>query len=320
VRDELDAVRVADRYERISDLFDSIVGDARALVGQLDDGKIDFTEKVRASWMKLVRGSIPRRFEKIEAVYHDVAGDTKAHLDREERILEAYRQFRGAIKTAEGEAYRLRDLQQQRLERAGPELDAAHRKLEEVKADPAARAEAELQRDEKAAALREEERRLHLITDVAEHLQVGYNVGDTIMTKLQQTHDAKRQVYARSVTFFSTNEHVFTALAATYTAQLGLHESTQTIEAMKEGVNRSLETLSEVGGVLEDRALAAAHGPTIRAASLQKLIDAVVEYQTTSREKIRELRRESTENVKTIERAMTEAKERARASLRALES
>jgi hypothetical protein len=36
---------------------------------------------------------------------------------------------------------------------------------------------------------------------------------------------------ARSVTFFSTNEHVFTALAATYVAQLGLHEQTQSRRA-----------------------------------------------------------------------------------------
>ena len=37
----------------------------------------------------------------------------------------------------------------------------------------------------------------------------------------------KDQVYRRSVTFFTTNEHVFTILGAVYTSQHGLHEATQ---------------------------------------------------------------------------------------------
>ena len=137
------------------------------------------------------------------------------------------------------------------------------------------------------------------------------------MAKLRQTHDAKQQVYTRSVTFFSTNEHVFTAMAATYTSQMGLHESTQTLNAMKDGVNKSLETLSELGGTLENQALEAAHGPTIRAESLQKLVDAVVDYQTTSREKTRELREANSANVQEIERIVEDGKARA---LKAIQS
>ena len=62
------------------------------------------------------------------------------------------------------------------------------------------------------------------------------------MARLVQTTDVKERVYSQSVSFFGTNETVFTALNASFTSLQGLHESTQTPDAMKEGVNRSLET------------------------------------------------------------------------------
>jgi hypothetical protein len=190
----------------------------------------------------------------------------------------------------------------------------------EAGADQAEVAKRQLARDEAYRVVQDEEKRFHLLTDLAEHLKVGYSVSETVMEKLRQTHDAKDQVYNRSVTFFGTNEHVFTALAATYVSQLGLHESTQTLNSMTEGVNKSLETMAEIGGKVEEEALQAAHGPTIRVEALQKLVDAVVEYQATSRQKIRELREANTKNVAEIERVVEEGKERARQAVHQYET
>ena len=41
--------------------------------------------------------------------------------------------------------------------------------------------------------------------------------------------------------------------------------SVPTVEAMKEGVSKSLETLSEIGDKVQEAALRAGYGPTIRA-------------------------------------------------------
>jgi hypothetical protein len=317
VRDEIEDIKVADRYSRITDLFDSIREDAAKMVGQLEDKEIDFSERVSNYWMRLVRGGIPKRFEKIKGIYDDVTRDTGAHLEREGRILAAYLEFRGAMKESEGLAHEVTGLQETRLAAARDALDAGQSALDALEsgdAEPegAELARAQLARDEALQRFNDEEKRLHLATDIAEHLKLGYNVSETIMAKLQQTHDVKEQVYRRSVTFFGTNEHVFTALAATYVAQLGLHEQTQTVEAMTEGVNKSLETLAEIGGKVEQEALEAAHGPTIRAEVIQKLVDAVVEYQTTSRQRIRELRDASAQNAAEVERIVEEGKDEAR--------
>ena len=93
------------------------------------------------------------------------------------------------------------------------------------------------------------------------------------MGRLVQTTNAKDRVYKQAVSFFGTNETVLTALSASFTGLMGLHESTRTLNAMKEGVNRSLEDLAEIGGKVQEAALKAGYGPTIRADAVKKLVD-----------------------------------------------
>ncbi len=74
---------------------------------------------------------------------------------------------------------------------------------------------------------------------------------------------SKIRSIAASVTFFTTNEHVFSILATVYTSQHGLHEATASTEAMKAGVNKGLEDVAELGRELERAALKAGYGSTI---------------------------------------------------------
>jgi tRNA uridine 5-carbamoylmethylation protein Kti12 len=141
-----------------------------------------------------------------------------------------------------------------------------------------------------------------LLKDVAENLSVGYDVGETLITKLKQTHDVKDQVYRRSVTFFTTNEHVFTILGTVYTSQQGLNEATKSTEAMKEGVNKGLEDVAELGRELERAA--------IKAESVEKLVTAISDYQIESIQMIAELRRESEQSTQEIRRVVEEGKKR----------
>lgn len=88
----------------------------------------------------------------------------------------------------------------------------------------------------------------------------------------------------------------------------GLHEGTQTIEAMKEGMSKSLEDLAEVGGKIQDAAIRAGYGPTIRAESVKKLVDAVVNWQERSHEIIAEMRQLATANADEIRDAVEQGK------------
>jgi hypothetical protein len=124
------------------------------------------------------------------------------------------------------------------------------------------------------------------------------------MARLVQTTNAKERIYAQSVSFFGTNDSVLTALSASFTGLHGLHESTETLNAMKEGISKSLETLADVGGKVQEQALKAGYGPTIRADAVKKLVDSVVSFQEHSREIIDEMRQLSTRNAEEIREAV----------------
>jgi len=128
------------------------------------------------------------------------------------------------------------------------------------------------------------------------------------MARLLQTTTAKERVYAQAVSFFGTNEVVLTALSASFTGMFGLHEGTQTIEAMKDGVSKSLEDLADIGGKVQEAAVRAGYGPTIRSESVKKLVDSVVNWQTRSHELIAEMRHLATQNAGEIRDAVEDGK------------
>ena len=57
VRDNIENINVGHRYMEITGLFDSIRDDSKNLVDQLDDGKLDWKEKLENLWMRIVRGT-----------------------------------------------------------------------------------------------------------------------------------------------------------------------------------------------------------------------------------------------------------------------
>jgi len=311
VRENIENINVGHRYMEITGLFDSIRDDSKNLVDQLDDGKLDWQEKLENLWMRLVRGTPHSRFEKIKDTYKDVAADTKDQLDRENDIMDAYIDFRFALKDAEIKAKEVLAVQKENLEGAKSRFAEAVEAAKAIKdAESSDASKLQLARDEAERQLSDEDKRYQLIKDVSENLGISYNVGETLITKLKQTHDVKDQVHRKSVTFFNTNEQVFTILDAVYTSQHGLHEATQTTEALQEGMNKGLEDIADLGRELERQAIKAGYGSTVNPKSVQKLVDAIVDYQVESKKMIEDLRVEADESSKEIARIVEDGKKR----------
>ncbi|MEM6979147.1 MAG: cell surface protein [Planctomycetota bacterium] len=309
VRENVESISIGNRYMDITTRFDSVREDSKRLIAQLDDGKISGTEKVSNWWMKLRRGTPNDRFEEIIEIYSDVAKDTKDALQKEAAIMDAYIDFRFALKEAEVLAREILDAHLPVLEAAKQGLADAQKAVDEYEGeDEGGKSKLELIRDESRHKFEEEDETYQLLKDIAENLEVGYDVGETLITKLKQTHDVKERVYRRAVTFFTTNEHVFTILGTVYTSQHGLHEVTQATEAMKEGVNKGLEDVANLGRSLERAALKAGYGSTIDPESVQKLVDAISGFQIESLQMIAELRKESEESTKAIRKSVEEGK------------
>jgi hypothetical protein len=311
VREQVAAMKIGERYEDITKGFDSIRDDAKAMVDQLSDNKIDLMERVSNVWMKVSRGDISTRFNKIRDTYLEVTRDTKDQIDREQTILEAYRDFRGALKQAEVMALELLQVAEKRLEEKKNILQKSADELAAYAGDvPADRARLEMARDERLREMQNEEKRYQIAKDLSDNLTISYNTSEVVMARLMQTTNAKERVYQQSISFFSTNETVLTALSASFTGMFGLHESTETLNAMKEGMSKSLETLSEIGDKVQEEAIKAGYGPTVRADAVKKLVDSVVNFQEKSRTIINEMRVASTKNSAEIRDAVEDGKRR----------
>jgi hypothetical protein len=311
VRDQIQAVEIGERYRQIAEAFNSIRDDAKAMVDQVSDGQIDVMERITNVWVKIARGDIADRFDSIKESYLDVTRSTKDQIDREQVILDAYRDFRGALKQAEVLALQVLRSAEQALEGRKAALGTAADAVANFQGkDPAERAQLELVRDEHLRLTQDEEKRYQIAKDLSDNLTVSYNTSEVIMGRLLQTTNAKERVYAQAVSFFSTNDSVLTALKASFTGLFGLHESTQTLEVMKEGVSKSLETLSEIGDRVGEAAVRAGYGPTIRADAVRKLVDSVITFQERSLEIVNDMRRLSTQNATEIRDAVEEGKRR----------
>ena len=311
VREQVAAMKIAERYEDITKGFDSIRDDAKGMVDQLSDNKIDLFERASNVWMKVSRGDIADRFNRIRDTYLEVTADTKDQIEREHTILEAYRDFRGALKQSEVMALEVLALAEQRIAERKTVLQAASAAVAGYTGStPADRARLELDRDEKLREMQNEEKRYQIAKDLADNLTISYNTSEVVMARLMQTTNAKERVYQQSISFFSTNETVLTALSASFTGMFGLHESTETLNAMKEGMSRSLETLSEIGDRVQEEAVRAGYGPTVRADAVRRLVDSVVNFQERSRTIINEMRVASTKNSAEIRDAVEDGKRR----------
>ena len=311
VREQTAAMSIGQRYQDIARGFNSIRDDAKTMVDQLDDGKIDFFERVNNVWMKVSRGDIAVRFDKIKATFLEVTSATKDQIQREARILEAYRDYRGALKQSEVLALQV-------LKSAEAKLDAAKAGLKTASdavanfagTEPADRANLELTRDEHLRRVQDEEKRYQIAKDLADNLTISYNTSEVIMARLMQTTNAKERVYAQSVSFFSTNDSVLTALKASFTGLFGLHESTASLDAMKEGVSKSIEVLSDIGGKVQEAAIRSGYGPTIRADAVKKLVDSVISFQEHSLSIVAEMRDMATKNSTEIRDAVEAGNQR----------
>ncbi|MEO0574743.1 MAG: cell surface protein [Pseudomonadota bacterium] len=311
VREQIQAMRIGERYRDITKAFDSIRDDAKGMVEQLEDGKIDVLERVQNVWMKVSRGDIPARFDKIKDTYLEVATDSRDQIDREHTILNAYRDFRGALKSAEVLAIQVLNKAEGVLSAQKDALSQAADAITNAGTDDRETlARLELRRDTELRKLQQADERYQIAKDLADNLTVSYNTSETVMARLLQTTHAKERVYSQAVMFFGTNETVFTALSASFTGLHGLHESTETLKAMKEGVSQSLEVLAEVGGKVQEAAIREGYGPTIRSDAVKALVDSVVSFQERSVQLIDEMREASTRNAEEIRHAVEDGKKR----------
>ncbi|MES2606234.1 MAG: cell surface protein, partial [Pseudomonadota bacterium] len=170
-------------------------------------------------------------------------------------------------------------------------------------------AKLELARDHAMRGLQDEDGRYQIAKDLADNIKGSYAAGEVVMARLLQTTAIKERVYQQAVTFFSTNETVFTALSAAFTSLQGLHEGTQALNTMKDGINKGMESIADLGTKIQIEGLKAGYGPGLAIESVRKLVDSVTDFQLRSYETINEMRALSTRNATEIAAAVETGKQ-----------
>lgn len=310
VREEIGGMDIATRYTQITNAFNSVRSDTAKMAGWIADGKLNGLRRVQYAWMKFRRGSVTGRFNKIKDVYLAVAKSANDQVTRERAILDAYQDYRFALKQAETDAQELLKTATALLDQKKAALNDAQAKVATPPADAAEASRLELARDEAVRAVKHEEDRYQIVKDIADNLTVAYHTAEAVFARIQQTSGVKERVYRQSVTFFDTNEIVFTALEAAFTTGQGLSEATNSLEAMKAGMNKGIESLGTLGAKQLEAGLRAGYGATISASSVKQLVDSIVDFQQSSTSLIEQLRGEATRNAQELAGYVEDGKRR----------
>src|SRR5690606_8210765 len=164
-------MEIGERYRDIAESFNSIRDDAKKMVDQIADAKIDLMERVTNIWMKISRGDIADRFDDIKKTYLDVTRSTRDQVEREHIILDAYREVRGALKHADVMALEVLRTAEQRLDAAKTDRQkASDAVVNFTGTEVAERARLELARDEQHRRTQDEEKRYQIAKDLSDNL------------------------------------------------------------------------------------------------------------------------------------------------------
>lgn len=308
VRDQLEGMDVSSRFMDITNSFTSIREDAAAMAVWMEDGRLDAIEKLKLAWMNVRRGSIPNRFADIRKHYVAVCKTANEQIARESAILEAYMDFRLAMKTAEVNAQEVLAVASEALAQRSRELDEANTAVSAGTAGGAELAALELRRDLAVRELQNEDKRYQIVKDIADDLRVGYNTAEMVFARVSQVHVVKERQYQRMVSFFSTNEIVLTSLAVSFTTNQGMAEATRTLNATTEGINQGLEAVGSSSQQQLNDALKASYGSTIRVDSVRALAQATLTFQSDMKSLTDTYRIEASNAAKEIATVVEDAK------------
>ena len=302
VRDQIAGMQVVSLHHDIANSFHTIREDAEQMIDWLEDGRLDWAETIADVWIKLKRGSIPERFEQIKKNYQLVAKNTSDQLVREHSIVDAYQDCRLALKQAEITCLELLKHSEDSLAQAEFALQQAQNKADNaLHMDSSEQAPLQLKHAEALRQLHVEDKCYQTVKHLHSHLTASYQATETILAHLQQMLTLKEAIYQQSVTFFTANEMVFTALSAIFKTTDSEFARVKMQETMQSGLNSNLHILARAEtGQIEQR-LQKSNG-NIQQNSVRHLIDAIVSYQQSSQQLIDELSNKRTQSAQDFQK------------------
>lgn len=314
VTDNLRAMNVGERYNDIRENFETIIKDLeRKLKGaESNNAGAKWIDRLQSRLSHWRRGSIKDRFDKIKVVSEAVFADAEGQITHENAIIEAYRDYREALR----DSGTIAQLIKERAEADRNEVKEEMTKLiEQLNAAQDSGAETltiaalQQQADEAKRHFDYADRRYEIATSLQQKLTTTYGISEAVMTRYTQTAEVRERLQRESALYYSVNAGVMTTLMATYHQLESINESTQVLKQMQEQSKNAMESLSRHGGtankVVKD-AQEVALKTYFTAEDMRKLYTSTVEFRIAQARDYARLREERDKNFVEVKKAIQE--------------
>lgn len=309
VSDNLRQMNVGERHNEIAENFESIIKDLerkiRGASGESNVGR-KWVDKIQDKLIAWKRGDIKERFEKIKVAYESVYADSDQQIVHEIAILDAYRDYREALRDSMYIAESLKLKATEARDQAGERLKDVKEKMEALPEDATLMEQGpvQIEMDEAQRAFEQLDRRQDIAASLHEKLTISYTVSEAVMTRYAETTKIRENVQRQSSIFYTTNNGVMNVLKATILQLEGTVESAESLAVMKEKSTKMLKKITDNSSALSrvaQRATEVAYEASITPEQLRDLYKKTVDFKLEQAQTVIRLRNKRDENLKAVQ-------------------
>lgn len=309
VSDNLRQMNVGERHNEIAENFESIIKDLerkiRGASGEANVGR-KWVDKIQDKLIAWKRGDIKERFEKIKVAYESVYADSDQQIVHEIAILDAYRDYREALRDSMYIAESLKLKATEARDQAGERLKEIKGKMEALPDDATLMEQGpvQIEMDEAQRAFEQLDRRQDIAASLHEKLTISYTVSEAVMTRYAETTKIRENVQRQSSIFYTTNNGVMNVLKATILQLEGTVESAESLAVMKEKSTKMLKKITDNSSALSRvaaRATEVAYEASITPEQLRDLYKKTVDFKLEQAQTVIRLRNKRDENLKAVQ-------------------
>jgi len=309
VSDNLKEMNVGDRHTEIAQIFESIVKDLERKIrnasGESNVGR-KWIDKIQEKLIYKFRGTMAERFEKIDVTSQAVFADSDQQIKHERAILDAYADYREALRDSMYIAEDLKNKATAARDEAGERLKKAKENLEAVPSDATVvqQAPAQIAMDEAQREFEKLDRRQDIAASLHEKLTISYTVSEAVMTRYAETTKVRENVQNQASIFYTTNKGVINVMKATVVQLEGTLESAETLKVMKEKGADLLKKITDNSSAMSrvtQSATEIAYTTSITPEQLRDLYKKTVEFKLEQAQTGIKMRKKRDENLKAVQ-------------------
>ena len=315
VASNLKSMNVGERYNDIRENFETILKDLERKLKGADGGRNVGAKLVDRIQNKLVlwrRGSVKDRYDKIKVISEGVFADSDTQIKHEQAIIEAYRDYREALRDSGTLAKIIKERATEARDSFKEEYTTLVEQLKEAQdsgAEILAVAALQQQVDDIKRQFDAADRRQEIASSLEQKLTTTYGISDAVMTRYTQTAEVRERLQREAALYYSVNSGVMTTLMATFQQLEATNESTQVLREMQVQQQKALDSLSRNGSAANkvvQEAQKVGMSVYFSAEDMRKLYASTVEFRISQARDYAKLREERDANMVEVQKAIQE--------------